>query len=308
MSMAKRFPLFSAILSLIVLVSVTLVLPAQTRKGPSTIRRDVHHDVSPPLMEMIRNAKPAEHEEREAEPRHPIPIPLGFTPLIDDPVRQATTNGFSPQLGLNFEGLGDGLYGFYVMYAPPDTNGAVGATQYVQWVNTYFAVFDKTTGSLLAGPAPGNSLWTGFGGPCQAYNDGDPVVIYDKLANRWVMSQMSLETTPYMLCVAVSATADATGVWYRYAYQYPYLDDYPKMGVWPDAYYETFNMFDGDDFIGADACAYNRAAMLNGQAATQICFQQNSSVGGLLAGRCGWYDCAARRFAQLPAHLWLELA
>ncbi len=232
---------------------------------------------------MIRNARPGTHEEREAEPRRSIPLPPGLRSLLEDPVRQQqNTLGFSPQLGLNFEGLGDGQYNFWVEYVPPDTNGAVGATQYVQWVNTYFAVFDKGTGALLAGPTPGNTLWAGFGGGCDSNNDGDPIVLYDKLANRWVMGQFSVSTSPYLQCIAVSLSADATGQWYRYSFQYTYFDDYPKMGVWPDAYYETFNMFDDDDFVGSDACAYDRAAMLNGQAATQVCFQQGPTVGGLL--------------------------
>ena len=258
---------------------------SQVQRGPSVIRRDLHHDVSPPLLEMIRNAQPGEHEEHEAEPVRGIPLPPGLRPLLEDPVRQYGWTGFSPQVGLNFEGLGDGQYNFWVEYAPPDTNGAVGATQYVEWVNTYFAVFDKHSGALVAGPAPGNSLWTGFGGGCESNNDGDPIAIYDKLANRWVMSQFSVSTAPYLQCIAISATADATGSWYRYSFQYNYFDDYPKMGVWPDAYYETFNMFNmanGGQFVGSDACAYNRAAMLNGQAATQICFQQGPTVGGLL--------------------------
>ncbi len=72
------------------------------------------------------------------------------------------------------------------------------------------------------------------------------------------------------------------GTCYRYSFQYTNFDDYPKMGVWSDAYYETFNMFNGDKFVGSDACAYDRTKMLNGQAATQICFQQGPSVGGLL--------------------------
>ncbi len=109
-----------------------------------------------------------------------------------------------------------------------------------------------------------------------------PIVLYDKLANRWVMSQFSVSTIPYLQCIAVSSTSDATGTWHRYSFQYTYFDDYPKMGVWPDAYYETFNMFNGNIFVGSDACAYNRTAMLNGQSATQICFQQSSAVGGLL--------------------------
>jgi hypothetical protein len=81
----------------------------------------------------------------------------------------------------------------------------------------------------------------------------------------------------------VSTTSDATGTYNRYSFQYSNFDDYPKMSVWPDAYYETFNMFaGGTTFVGADACAYNRSAMLAGTAATQVCFQQGTSVGGLL--------------------------
>ena len=92
-----------------------------------------------------------------------------------------------------------------------------------------------------------------------------------------------MSTTPYLQCIAVSTTSDATGTYNRYSFQYSNFDDYPKMGVWPDGYYVTFNMFNSSNaFVGADACAYNRAAMLAGTAATQVCFQQGSSVGGLL--------------------------
>ena len=280
--LSPRFFPIRGISLLVVCCLIPVALPAQAGSGPTTIRRDLHHDVSPPLIDMISSVHPVAHGKLEAEPARRIPLPPGLKPLAEDPVRQLTTTGLSPQAGLGFEGIGDGQYGFTVEYIPADTNGAVGATQYVQWVNTYFAVFDKTTGSLLAGPAPGNTLWSGFGGGCEANNDGDPIVVYDKLANRWVMGQFSVSTTPYLQCVAVSVSSDATGAWYRYSFQYSYFDDYPKMGVWRDAYYETFNMFDGNDFVGSEACAYDRASMLTGQAANQICFQQDASVGGLL--------------------------
>ena len=97
-----------------------------------------------------------------------------------------------------------------------------------------------------------------------------------------MLSQLSISTQPYLQCIAVSTTSDALGTWNRYSFQYTKFDDYPKMGIWPDAYYETFNMFDGDQFVGADACAYDGAAMRSGQSAKQICFQQGPSVGGLL--------------------------
>jgi hypothetical protein len=271
------------LLTLWIAAAAPLRAQVAQQQGPTTVRGNVHHDVSPPLRDMIKNAPPPSLEIHEAEPVRRLPPPPGLVPLPDDPIRQWTTIPLTPTVGLSFEGLGQGQYGFSVTSAPPDTDGSVGATQYVQWVNTSFAIFNKSTDALVAGPTAGNTLWSGFGGGCQTNNDGDIVVLYDKLANRWVMSQFSVSTTPYLQCIAVSTTSDATGTWNRYSFQYSNFDDYPKMGVWPDGYYETFNMFQGGTtFVGSDACAYNRTAMLAGQSATQICFQQGSTVGGLL--------------------------
>jgi Abnormal spindle-like microcephaly-assoc'd, ASPM-SPD-2-Hydin len=249
-----------------------------------TVRRAVHQDDSAPLRDLIKQAPPARLVKREAEPLRRIPLPQGLGPLLEDPVLQRTVVAGTPTVAKSFEGLGQGQLGFSVTSAPPDTNGAVGATQYVQWVNESFAIFDKVTGAKIAGPTPGNTLWAGFGGGCALNNDGDPVVLYDKAAQRWVFSQFSVSTTPFLQCIAVSTTSDATGTYHRSSFQYNNFDDYPKMGVWPDAYYETFNMFKPPSFVfvGADVCAYNRTAMLAGKAATQICFQQGTSVGGLL--------------------------
>jgi Immune inhibitor A-like, MAM domain len=173
-----------------------------------------------------------------------------------------------------------------VTSAPPDTNGAVGATQYVQWVNTSFAVFNKTTGAVVFGPAAGNTLWQGFGGPCEANNDGDPIVLYDKAANRWVMTQFSVTGGQFFQCVAVSTTSDASGTFRRFSFQFTDFNDYPKVGVWPDGYYLTFNMFNaaGTAFLGGKACALDRNQMLtaSGTPAAMQCFQLSSTFGGLL--------------------------
>src|SRR5207237_3702692 len=145
---------------------------------------------------------------REAEPVRRLPVQLLETQQ-QDPVAQINVGplvGTTP--GLNFAGVGNGDYGFAPDAAPPDTNGVVGATQFVQWVNESFAVFNKTTGALVAGPTAGNTLWAGFGGGCQTNNDGDPVVLYDKLAKRWVFSQFSVSTTPFLQCIAVSTSSD----------------------------------------------------------------------------------------------------
>jgi uncharacterized membrane protein len=280
--MSTATPVTAQRLALVVMLSLTVSLFAQS--GPTTVRHDVHHDVSEPLSEMIKHAPPPSLERRPVEPMKLIPLPPGLTQTGEDPVIQVgTVAPPTPPVTQSFEGLGNGQYGFSVTSAPPDTEGTVGATQYVQWVNTSFAVFNKSTGALIAGPTAGNTLWSGFGGGCQSNNDGDPIVLYDKLAQRWIFSQFSVSTTPYLQCIAVSTTSDATGTYNRYSFQYSNFDDYPKMGVWPDAFYETFNMFaGGTTFVGADACAYSRAAMLAGTAATQVCFQQGTSVGGLL--------------------------
>lgn len=186
--------------------------------------------------------------------------------------------------GLNFEGIGEGLVGYNVNVAPPDTTGDVGLTQYVQWVNLSFAVFDKATGNMVYGPAAGNTIFSGFGGPCQTTNDGDPIVQYDQLADRWVLTQFAVSSTPYRQCVAVSTTSDATGSYNRYEFTYgTSFNDYPKLGVWPDGYYITYNMFaNGSTFSGSRVCALDRARMLAGLSATQQCFQLSNSFGSVL--------------------------
>ncbi len=261
-----------------------------------TVRNELKHDVSPPLSDLVKAAPPPESgPPREVEELRLLPLPSGFKPAGEpDPVLQgapaASPGSLGPTVIKNVAGIGQDVpVGFSPCCVPPDTNGAVGLTQYVQWVNIQFAVFDKTTGAMLPNfPADGNTLWKGFGGPCETHNDGDPIVLYDKLADRWVFSQLVIfgPAPGFFQCVAVSTSPDATGTYNRYAFSYSTFDDYPKMSVWPDAYYETFNMFDsnGNFFLGAEACAYDRTAMLSGLAATQICFPKtlDATVGGLL--------------------------
>ena len=150
-------------------------------------------------------------------------------------------------------------------------------------MNSAFAIFSKT-GTVLYGPADTNTLWSGFGGGCQTNNDGDATVKYDQAADRWIISQFSVSTSPYLQCVAVSTSGDPTGTYTRYAFQYNDFPDYPKLGIWPDAFYETFNLFNsaGTAFLGPEVCAYDRAAMLAGQTATQQCFVLDAAYGGLL--------------------------
>src|SRR5512140_3536583 len=279
-----------SILSLLVVLGAlaiwpTPVLGQKPSVGPVEVSTAIQHDVSPPLRG-LHGLAPALSgtKEKKEKPLRVLPN-KGNALNQPDGALQATSGPLvATTSGLNFAGIGYGDYGFSPNAAPPDTNGAVGATQYVQWVNESFAVFDKTTGALVHGPVAGNTLWAGFGGGCGTNNDGDPIVQYDKLAGRWVLTQFSVSTTPYLQCVAVSTTSDATGTYNRYAFSYGNgFNDYPKLGVWPDAYYITFNIFtNGTSFAGAKACAYDRAAMLAGAAATQQCFQLSTAYPSLL--------------------------
>lgn len=239
-----------------------------------------------------------------AHPLHPLPMLDGAGNQVDAAVQGTAPGTAAPVIGSGVPGLGVGFSGpqgsFSVNSAPPDTVGAVGATQYVQVVNTGLAVFDKATKNVVYGPVPTNTLWQGFGGPCENDNDGDAVVVYDKAANRWVISQFAVTAAPYYQCVAVSKTSDATGGYWLYAFNYgSVFPDYPKIGVWPDAYYITFNMFTST-FQGAKLCAYDRARMLTGAAATQQCFQLSTSYGGVLPSDL---DGAAAPPAGAPNYL-----
>jgi hypothetical protein len=249
----------------------------------------VHHDTSGPLRSMRPKVPRASRRiEPDQEPRLPHPPAA----RIPDPVRQRA-GGASPAVATssNFDGVGQGFTGpqgsYSVTGVPPDPNASVGSTQIVEIVNTAYAVFSKT-GSVVYGPVNSNTLWSGFGGSCESTNDGDATVRWDSLAGRWVVTQFanaSSASGPYYECVAVSTGADATGSYNRYSYQFSSFPDYPKISVWPDAYYVTYNLFNtAGSFIGAEACAMNRANMLSGSAATQQCFTTSSSYGGLLAG------------------------
>jgi hypothetical protein len=260
-------------------------------QNQSSVRviHELKHDVSATLAELERMTPAQPHRFSPRLLKILPTVPASNAPeyaVPDVALQQVALPPVAANLGLNFDGLGQGQYGFNVDFSPPDTNGAVGATQYVQWVNAQFAVFDKVTGGApVAGPTDGNALWAGFGGGCETNNDGDPIVQYDKTANRWIFTQFSIVTLPYTQCVAVSTTSDATGAYNRYAFSFGDADlpDYPKLGVWPDAYYLSFNLFlNGNTFIGADACALDRNAILDGNDATIICFPQNSSVASLL--------------------------
>lgn len=138
---------------------------------------------------------------------------------------------------------------------PPDPTGAAGPDHYVQAVNTSYRVYSKT-GTPLTGTLPLSSLWAG------SSSDGDPIVLYDRHADRWVVTQF--QTGSNEILFAVSSTPDPTGTYYTYSYSFTSFPDYPKYSVWSDGYYMTSNS------SNKNAVAFDRTAMLAGSATASM--------------------------------------
>lgn len=280
----------TVILNGITLLASSCALASSNSSEQLIVGYDVQHDISRPLSEM--NATPILSGSPKIIPvLHTPPLATfgndqpAFALSPDTSAEPTPVNPFAITIH-SFQGIGVGLGSYQPDLAPPDTNGAAGLKQYVQWANADFGVFDKVTGIIAAGfPKPGNALFSGFGGLCETTNNGDGVVKYDQLADRWVITQFAFSDPtngPFFQCIAVSTSPDATGTYSRYAFQFDSFNDYGKFGLWPDAYYMTFNMF-GPVSTGPRACALDRNAMLAGKAAAIQCIQLSfNNTGSIL--------------------------
>lgn len=263
--------------------------PQAAAAGQATLKvmKPVGHGRSAPLKSYLTRDAPGTESEREApavrEPsaaRAPGGGGGGTGGGSTDPVLQTSYPPAAPPMTVSsFDGIG------WTGSVPPDTNVAVGDMQVVEVVNTYFAIFDKS-GNLQAGPSEIRQMFASLPtDDCYTRRGSDPIVLYDRMAGRWLIARYVFATN--FLCVALSQTSDATGAYYLYSYYFgPNTADYPKFGVWPDAYYFTANSFapplDEGPFIGAQACAFDRASMLVGAAGTVVCFQGTTQWYSLL--------------------------
>ncbi|MDQ3046049.1 MAG: T9SS type A sorting domain-containing protein [Bacteroidota bacterium] len=135
-------------------------------------------------------------------------------------------------------------------FRPMDPSGSVSSTHYIQAINsTTFRVYNKSTGAILSTATVG-SLWT----PATA-NDGDPIIMYDKAADRWFISQFG--SAGNNIFIAISTTNNPLGSYYTYTFTSPQFPDYLKFGVWTDGYYMTSNQ-------AQKVFAFERTAMLAG--------------------------------------------
>ena len=269
----SRLPLWLAVGVLAVVVTAALGAVATTPAGAAgdlkvsqpTFTTAAAFDVSRPLRDLVKEAVPASapDDEDTSGPASPD------GPFVADGAIQSSLPASATVGGpiANFEGLsnqdGFNVNGFRVN--PPDPVGDVGPNNYVEMVNLVFAVYDKQ-GNRLTQPASLGSLWQNFPITDCAGQSGDPVVLYDQITDRWILSQFTSAGPEYWNCVAVSTSGDPTGTYYRYAFSAgAYFPDYPKYGVWTDSYVLTTREFGPVDEYRIGVYALEKNKMVNGE-------------------------------------------
>ena len=318
---------------------------------PATVHHVVKFDVSAPLVSLRSAiAAPATAADgpldcaagcgvshgssRSSQEQNPSAVPPAPTITAAGAAVEQTSQGPQPSVPVldSFDGLGAGFKGpqsgqgpaFF--RNPSDNSLAVGPDHVVQIVNSRFAVYTKKggrysdTGAVLYGPVATNTIFAGFGGVCEERDNGDAVVRYDQLADRWLVvmpifspiaprqphrggepakpghasrpgppaappSNPAQTQGTYAMCYAISATSDPLGKYYRYAFERTLFPDYPRPAIWPDGYYVPTST--GDTVIQKHVCIADRNKMLSGLPATEQClvidgvnFLNNSDVDG----------------------------
>ena len=270
------------------------VTTASAKPGANLTPRvtwDTAHDVSPTLRDLAAGRSAPDGEDPADEPdRGPIAAGDGGY-SSDGALQSALLPAAIPSTQQNFEGLSNqdnfNIFGFRVN--PPDPVGEVGPNNYVEMVNLVFAVYDKA-GNRLLGPVDTGTLWSGFAVPDCTEPSGDPVVLYDQITDRWILSQFTTSglddpSKPFWNCVAVSTSADPTGTYYRYAFEtknLQYFPDYPKYGVWTDAYVLTTREFGPTTEYGIGVYALEKNKMVNGEPARAVSFFLDGNQPGML--------------------------
>ena len=275
---------------------------AFAQQGDTVVLPMQFHGASEPLYELVLRQPPSALAglvpATEMVQKHgPLITEYESKPVVSSTAPSSFVQAaVNPALAVpyqNFEGPGVGLGGFVMTGAPPDTTLAVGPNHVVAWVNSMYAVFDKA-GNLLSPPLNGNTPFTGVGNLCETTNRGDPILQYDRRADRWVLSQFAFNVSggnpvaPYLQCIAVSTTNNPLGTYNRYTITFGStapngFNDYGKLGIFDDGYYTSYNVFGGSpagSFTGVALCASDRTKMLAGLAATTLCAPVAAYAGG----------------------------
>lgn len=254
----SRTPRLGLLAAIAIVALATAVAGAATQVGAATTERGpvftkaTAFDVSKPLRELAKASRPGTPRGEDIRPdRGPVVESHGHS--ADAALQTQAAPLAIPGTIANFEGLSNednfDVFGFRVN--PPDPVGDVGPSHYVEMVNLVFGVYSKT-GQLLLGPVDTGTLWADFPVDECTEPSGDPIVLYDQFADRWILSQFTTRginfpnepLNPFYNCVAISTTGDPTGSYFRYAFTTGFnFPDYPKYGVWRDSYLITTREF-----------------------------------------------------------------
>jgi len=244
-------------------------------------------DVRTLKSKVVRRERPERHapgfEPQEADAAAVLPAraPAPFSVLHRDGVAPSAIAAPAPAPSASFVGLDFANWG---AGHPPDTNGDVGPTYYIQTINTSIGIYGKATGNRVAAFTFDTFMSQGnFGNLCNTDNFGDPVVLYDSFEDRWFLSDFAFRldasgnVNPQHVfeCIAVSKTGDpVNGGWNFYSVEAPGgLADYPKFGVWPDGIYMSANMFGysaSSSYTGFHVWALNKEQMYAGAPSPQV--------------------------------------
>jgi hypothetical protein len=228
-----------------------------------TVNAPAAFDVSPPLRELAKLGTSTVPVTDLLAERGPVAVDKGHSTdgaLQSSPARHPRQDPLEQisEPRISFEGTANATNPRLV--SPPDPDGDVGPNHYVQMVNVQFEIYDKV-GNTLVGPAEIGTLFAGFPvADCAGFN-GDPIVEYDHHADRWLLTQFTIQGPEFWNCIAISTSPDPTGTYFRYAFSTgENFPDYPKYGVWPDSYFIATREFAPDDtpFIGAYALEKRR--------------------------------------------------
>jgi hypothetical protein len=250
-------------------LAVLALIAGMASGGEPELTQAIRHDVSQGLD--LHAGRFTPRTPRSAsEIANRFPTPPDPLQQISLGVQRAASGLRTPEPLLLLPGL-DALEAGRLVPADPVLD--VGPAHLLLWVNAAFAIHDRHSGQRLAGPVAGNAIWAGFGGPCEYANEGDPLVVYDDFAGRWVLSQMAISAQRQ--CVAVSTGSDPFGPYARYEFAFPLRNDFAKLAVWTDgagqsAYLLSVHEFSGSNFAGSSLVALERDAMLAGQPARML--------------------------------------
>jgi len=259
---------------IVLLISASLAMPAVAETAKGTYRgmlQVVRFDVSPPLRDIPPIPFPSDPNDWGSaiiDPPGTKGVPQ-YGPQSNDTAVQSSPPVFEiPSPSVSFDTLGN-----QGTSTPPDPVGDIGPNHYVTMSNLHFVVQNRT-GTVLFGPVPNNTLWSGFGGECQTQNAGDPIILYDQFADRWLLTQFTGNAEPgtgnFYNCIAVSQTPDPMGPWFRWQVSNGTLfPDYPKYGVGEEAYFISTRDF-GGGYEGVGAYALNRAQLIAGNPSPTI--------------------------------------